>query len=64
MFASIHKFVSYVRQRFAADDFSRRHFSYAFFLGAFTISIKNVPNCSPLFTGYFILIIRQRHFGN
>ena len=28
------KLVSNVRQLFAADDFSRRHFSDAFFLGA------------------------------
>ena len=31
LFASILKFVSNVRQLFAADDFSRRHFSDAFF---------------------------------
>ena len=31
-FASILKFVSNVRQLFAADDFNRRHFSDAFFL--------------------------------
>ena len=34
LFASILKCVSNVRQFFAADDFSRRHFSSAFFLGA------------------------------
>ena len=34
VFASILNFVSNVRQLFAADDFSRRHFSDAFFLGA------------------------------
>ena len=32
LFASILKLVSNVRQLFAADDFSRRHFSDAFFL--------------------------------
>ena len=32
LFASILKFVSNVRQLFAVDDFSRRHFSDAFFL--------------------------------
>ena len=32
LFASILEFVSNVRQLFAADDFSRRHFSDAFFL--------------------------------
>ena len=31
LFASILKLVSNVRQLFAADDFSRRHFSNAFF---------------------------------
>ena len=31
LFASILEFVSYVRILFAVDDFSRRHFSYAFF---------------------------------
>ena len=34
LFASILELVSYVRQLFAADDFSRHHFSDAFFLGA------------------------------
>ena len=34
LFASILKFVSNVRQLFAEEDFSRRHFSDAFFLGA------------------------------
>ena len=33
LFASILKLVSNVTQLFAADDFSRRHFSDAFFLG-------------------------------
>ena len=33
LFASILKCVSNVRQFFAAGDFSRRHFSDAFFLG-------------------------------
>ena len=32
LFASILKFVNNVRQLFAADDFSRCHFSDAFFL--------------------------------
>ena len=34
LFASILEFISNVKQLFAADDFSRRHFSDAFFLGA------------------------------
>ena len=33
LFASILEFVSNFRQLFAADYFSRRHCSYAFFLG-------------------------------
>ena len=37
LFASIFKFVSNVRQLFAADDFSRRHFSDAYFLFALRI---------------------------
>ena len=37
LFASMHKFVSNVRQLFAADDFSRCHFSDAFFLGALRV---------------------------
>ena len=32
------QFVSNVRQLFAADDFSRRHFQMHFFLGAFRVS--------------------------
>ena len=39
LFASILEFVSKVRQLFAADDFSRCHFSDAFFLGALRVRI-------------------------
>ena len=40
LFASILKFVSNVRQLFAADDISRRHFSDAFFfLGALRVKL-------------------------
>ena len=38
LFASILKFVCNVRQLFAADHFSRRHFSDAFFLGALRVN--------------------------
>ena len=38
LFASILKFVSNVGQLFAADNFSRRHFSDAFFLGALRVN--------------------------
>ena len=40
LFASIFRFVSNVRQLFAADNFSRHHFSDAFFLGTLRISIS------------------------
>ena len=40
LFASILKIVSNVRQLFAADDFSRRHFSDAFFRGALGLNIS------------------------
>ena len=39
LFASILRFVSNVRQLFAADNFSRRHFSDAFFC-ALTVKFK------------------------
>ena len=42
LFASILKFVSNDRQLFAADDFSRRHISDAFFLGA--LRVKFLPD--------------------
>ena len=38
LFVSIIKCVSIVRQLFVADDFSRRHFSDAFFLGALRVN--------------------------
>ena len=38
LFASILKLVSNDTQLFAADDFSRRHFSDAFFLGALRVN--------------------------
>ena len=40
LFASILKFISNVRQLFAADDFSRRHFSDTFFLGPLRVKIS------------------------
>ena len=39
LFASILKFVSNVRQLFAADDFSRQHFQMHFFLGALRVKV-------------------------
>ena len=42
LFASILKLVSNIRQLFAADDFSRHHFSDAFFLGA--LRVKGSPH--------------------
>ena len=41
LFASILKFVSTVRQLFATDHFSRRHFSDACFLGALRVKIDS-----------------------
>ena len=38
LFASILNFVSNVRQLFAADDFSRRHFHMHFFLGPLRVN--------------------------
>ena len=38
LFASMLQFASNVRQSFAADDFSRRHFQMHFFLG--TLRVK------------------------
>ena len=38
LFTSILKFVSNVMQLFAADDFSRRHFSDSFFLGPLMVN--------------------------
>ena len=37
LFASILELVSKVRQLFAAEDFSRRHFSDAFYLGGLRV---------------------------
>ena len=43
LFASILlKFISNVRQLFAADDFSRRHFQMHFFLGALRVNSLSV----------------------
>ena len=50
LFASILEFVSHVRQLFAADDFSRRNFSDAFFLGA--LRVKTLFSCLKLNEGY------------
>ena len=40
MFASILKLVSNVRHLFVADDFSRGHFSDAFFIGALIVKAQ------------------------
>ena len=39
LFATILVFISNDRQLFAAEDFSRRHFSDAFFLGALRVKL-------------------------
>ena len=46
------KLVSNVWQLFAADDFSRRHFSDAFFLGALKVNRK-MHETSVLTWGFF-----------
>ena len=55
LFASILKFVSNVRQLFAADDFNRQHFQMHFFLGALTVNIT-----SALLTFEFIKLTEDR----
>ena len=45
LFASILKFVGNVRQLFAADDFSRRHFSDALLLGALRVKYTFTSFC-------------------
>ena len=44
LFASTLKLVSSIRQFVAADDFSRHHFSDAFFLGALGVKKKDIVN--------------------
>ena len=44
LLAFILKLVSNVRQLFAADDFSRRHFQMHFFLGALSVNIFITKN--------------------
>ena len=48
LFASILKFVSTVRQLFAADDFSRCHFSDAFFLGVLRVRFNTAEHSSSV----------------
>ena len=47
LFCFYTKFVSNVRQLFAADDYSRRHFQIPFFLGALRVKLQ----CLSIFTG-------------
>ena len=51
LFASILNFVSNVRQLFAADDFSRRHFQMHFFLGALRVNIWSRHQKKTTFSG-------------
>ena len=60
MFASILKLVSKVRQLFAADNFSRRHFSDAFFLGA--LRIKDYIFDANSFVLFGLIVILGRVF--
>ena len=58
-------FVSIVRQSFAADDFSRRHFQMHFFLGA--LRVKSVNDCVQklkiysLITASLRCVLEQEH---
>ena len=56
LFASILEFASNVRQLFAADDFNRRHFSDAFFLGALRVNLITKQYPLTLFYGSCSLI--------
>ena len=51
-------FISNVRQLFAADDFSRRHFQMHFFLGALRVNWLLSCTCSTLMTGYLLKIYK------
>ena len=46
--------VSYVRQLFAADDFSRRRFQKHFFLGALRVNLSDQRLCYSLTRKYEI----------
>ena len=48
LFVSI-LFVSNVRQLFAAEDFSRRHFQMHFFLGALKIKLSLISRLNSIF---------------
>ena len=54
LFASILKFVSNVRQLFAAEDFSRHHFQMHFFLGALR---ANIP--APVLLNLLKLVLKK-----
>ena len=54
LFASMHIFVSNVRQLFAADDFSRRHFQMDFLLGALRLKFcRHIKTPSKLRYMYY-----------
>ena len=57
LFASILKLIINVWQLFAADDFSRRHFSDAFFLG--TLRVRKLNK-----TWYFVWIVFRQTANN
>ena len=56
LFASIHELVSNVRQLFAADDFSRRHFFSCIFLGAFSANVQPKHLMQPYPLQYLIIM--------
>ena len=64
LFASILEFISNVRQLFAADDFSRRHFSGAFFLGALRVNGKQAQKCIRMGITIFKMFICESISSN
>ena len=59
LFASILKFVSNVRQLFAANDFSIRHFSDDFFLGALRVNSLT----TVLFYTKYKMMLKGNNYG-
>ena len=56
LFASLLKLVSNVKQLFAAYNFSRRHFSDGFFLGALRVKYKDLIILTYDFKTYLVII--------
>ena len=63
LFASILKLVSNVRQLFAADVFSRRHFQMHFFLGVLRVKFCFIPDLGQLICHVIVTIIIRDNQG-